>query len=298
MAKMRLVLAIATTGRREILSRTLADLVNQSRQPDLVVVSVAGPEDYDAKLLSLLPWPLLIVTGPKGLCAQRNRALEVLQPQDLLMLIDDDFLLAPDYLARVEQLFVAAPDIVMATGKVLADGICGPGLSFAEGHAKLIAAGSGPEADTARLEEAYNGYGCNMAVRARPVVAGRLRFDERLPLYAWLEDVDFSRRLAEAGRIVRAEGLTGVHLGTKTGRQSGLRLGYSQIANPLYLIGKGTMAPRRAYRLMARNLAANLLRAFRPEPWVDRRGRLRGNLLALADLLRGRVAPERVLALG
>ncbi len=298
MAKMRLVLAIATTGRREILSRTLADLVNQSRQPDLVVVSVAGPEDYDAKLLSLLPWPLLIVTGPKGLCAQRNRALEVLQPQDLLMLIDDDFLLAPDYLARVEQLFVAAPDIVMATGKVLADGICGPGLSFAEGHAKLIAAGSGPEADTARLEEAYNGYGCNMAVRARPVVAGRLRFDERLPLYAWLEDVDFSRRLAEAGRIVRAEGLTGVHLGTKTGRQSGLRLGYSQIANPLYLIGKGTIAPRRAYRLMARNLAANLLRAFRPEPWVDRRGRLRGNLLALADLLRGRVAPERVLALG
>jgi len=30
---------------------------------------------------------------------------------------------------------------------------------------------------------------------------------------------------------------------------------------------------------------------------VDRRGRLQGNLLALADLARGRITPERVLEL-
>ena len=40
-----------------------------------------------------------------------------------------------------------------------------------------------------------------------------------------------------------------------------------------------------------------LLRSLAPEPWVDRRGRLRGNLIAIADLLRGRMHPLRVLDL-
>jgi hypothetical protein len=292
---MRLVLAIATTGRAEVLSQTLADIRRQSRHPDLMVLSVAGPDDFEPRSVESLPWPGLVVTGPKGLCAQRNRALEVLGPNDILMLIDDDFLMAPDYLEQVMRLFEACPEVVMATGKVLADGICGPGFDFAQGKARL---GTVRGDATAAPEAAYNGYGCNMAIRARPVLKRALRFDERLPLYAWLEDVDFSRRLAAHGRILRSPAMTGVHLGTKSGRQSGLRLGYSQIANPLYLIGKGTMSRRRAFRLMLQNLAANLLRAPRPEPWVDRRGRLKGNVLAFADLIRGRMAPERALQLG
>ena len=38
----------------------------------------------------------------------------------------------------------------------------------------------------------------------------------------------------------RANVLRGVHLGNKRGRVSGLRFGYSQIANPIYLLQKGT----------------------------------------------------------
>jgi hypothetical protein len=37
--------------------------------------------------------------------------------------------------------------------------------------------------------------------------------------------------------------------------------------------------------------------SVRPEPFVDRRGRLRGNLLAVLDLVRGRTTPERILEL-
>jgi hypothetical protein len=44
-------------------------------------------------------------------------------------------------------------------------------------------------------------------------------------------------------------------------------------------------------------MAMNLVRSLAPEPWVDRRGRLRGNLLALADLMRGRMHPMRVMEL-
>jgi len=50
-------------------------------------------------------------------------------------------------------------------------------------------------------------------------------------------------------------------------------------------------------KLAGRNLMANAARSFRPEPFVDRRGRLRGNMIALMDLIRGRIAPERVLEL-
>jgi hypothetical protein len=46
-----------------------------------------------------------------------------------------------------------------------------------------------------------------------------------------------------------------------------------------------------------RNLSSNFGRAARPEPFIDRRGRLRGNLLALADVFRGRLEPERAAAL-
>lgn len=295
LAKLRLVLAIATTGRPKILAQTLEDLARQSRKPDMMVISVAAAEDCEPGKLGGLGWPCLVVNGPKGSSAQRNRALEMLGPNDILMMIDDDFLMAPDYLEQLMRLFETRPEVAMVTGRVLADGICGPGFDFAQGRAYL---GTTLGDAASAAEEAYSCYGCNMAVRALPVLDHALRFDERLPLYAWLEDVDFSRRLASHGRILRSPALVGVHLGTKTGRQSGLRLGYSQVANPLYLIGKGTMSPRRALRLMARNIAANLLRAARPEPWVDRRGRLKGNFLAMADLLRGRMKPERVLALG
>jgi hypothetical protein len=118
-----------------------------------------------------------------------------------------------------------------------------------------------------------------------------------MPLYAWQEDRDFSRRLNVHGRIVRARSLLGAHMGVTQGRSPGVKLGYSQVANPLYLLGKGTMRPIETTILVGRNIAANLVKTLNPEPWVDRAGRLRGNLLALADAARGRVTPERILEL-
>jgi hypothetical protein len=108
---------------------------------------------------------------------------------------------------------------------------------------------------------------------------------------------DFSAQVARQGRVIESDSLKGVHLGNKGARASGVRLGYSQIANPIYLIRKGTMSWSYALWLMARNMAANALRLFRPEPWVDRRGRLKGNALALFDMILGRSSPRRILDL-
>ncbi|WP_048645955.1 glycosyltransferase family 2 protein [Nitratireductor soli] len=291
----RLAVGIATTGRRDILRAALPHLQQQTRQADLIVICAAEEADVDQTALGELAARTRIVFAKRGLCCQRNRILAGVADADILLFLDDDFLMAPTYLAETERIFAANPDVVMGTGTVDADGISGPGIAFSDGVRILHRPGQA----TGRLCESpvYNAYGCNMAVRMATVRAHHLAFDENLPLYGWLEDVDFSRQMARHGRIVRSGRLRGVHLGTKSGRTSGVRLGYSQIANPIYLMRKNTMSFRHAGPQMARNLVANALRLAAPEPWVDRRGRLRGNLRALADLCRGRLAPQNVTAL-
>jgi hypothetical protein len=116
-----------------------------------------------------------------------------------------------------------------------------------------------------------------------------------LPLYGWQEDIDFSRQFLRRGRLVRSGEIVGVHRGVKEGRTSGVRFGYSQVINPIYLRRKGTMRWQHAYELVWRNVTANLLMALRPEPWIDRRGRVKGNALAFWDVARGVVDPERML---
>jgi hypothetical protein len=88
-----------------------------------------------------------------------------------------------------------------------------------------------------------------------------------------------------------------VHLGVKRGRVSGVRFGYSQIANPLYLVRKGTGTGRWAANLIVRNVVANAALSLRPEPHIDRLGRLKGNLIAAGHLMRGRCDPEFIARL-
>ena len=76
-----------------------------------------------------------------------------------------------------------------------------------------------------------------------------------------------------------------------------MRLGYSQIINPVYIVLKGNMSFAYAFRLAARNVLANLVKSIRPESYVDRRGRLRGNLIGMLHLVTGRLTPEYILEL-
>jgi GT2 family glycosyltransferase len=276
-----------------ILAETLVELARQTRLPEALFVCPADAADFDASQAAQLPFPIHAVAGSRGLPAQRNVILDAAQDFDILMFFDDDFFPAPSYLAELEACFTAHTSVVAATGRLLADGVKGPGLDIAAARA-ILASFEVPNAGSP-LVSRYNAYGCNMAVRLAPVRANGLRFDENLPLYAWLEDVDFCRQLAAYGSIVENIRMTGVHLGVKTGRTSGVQFGYSQIANLYYLWRKGTVHPGFAMRQAARNVGANLSKLIWPEPWIDRRGRALGNALAFADLLRGRLHPRRIL---
>lgn len=290
MSALREVLVgIATAGRRDELARTLEVIARQQRLPDRVIICPAAEKDFDRVHAEALPFRVDVVRAPRGLCAQRNAILRASRTADLLVLFDDDFYPASDYLLRAIELFERQQDVVVATHHPELDGANGRGVTHERALAALAALETQPRAHAVR--ETYGGYGCNMVLRLAPVRAHVLWFDENLPLYGWLEDIDFTRRLAPYGRIVVDRALAGVHLGVKRGRSSGLRLGYSQIANPLYMLQKGSLSLPYALRQMMRNVAKNTLRMFWPEPWVDRRGRVRGNARAVADLMAGRLHP-------
>ncbi len=289
---MRVAIGFATCGRAETLRAAVCQLAGQTLPPDAIVVAYTGPDDIAGLAATPQHDKLTMLLCAPGLPRQRNAILDHLPDFDVVLFLDDDFLVAPGYVEAVVAVMSANPEIVAVTGTPIADGVKGPGLTVAEGLALI--AGAPGDADFG-FDSAPHGYGCNMAINIPVARTHDVRFDERLPLYAWSEDVDFTHRLGRFGRIVKLRGARGVHLGVKQGRSPGRRLGYSQVANPIYLRAKGSYSWRRALGSVGRNLAANAVRALWPEPYIDRRGRLLGNGLAFVDLCRGRLRPERVL---
>ncbi len=283
---------IATTGRPDVVSAAVRRLVQtQTVSPSRLLISCVSASD--AGDLGDLPGAEILL-GPKGLPAQRNTALAMLtEDTDIVAFFDDDFVADPGWLAAAVQTFNSDPAVTGFTGRVLADGIKGPGLSFEDAVAILA---QDPPAVAWTMQEPFSPYGCNMAFRHAAI--GDHRFDERLVLYGWLEDRDFAAALAQAGgRFVKCAAARGVHMGTKRGRVAGDRLGYSQVINPLYMLKKGTMTPAQVADHILRNVISNTALSLRPEPFIDRRGRLRGNLRALQDVLRGELEPERAATL-
>lgn len=291
--ELKIAVGIATAGRAKLLTKTLEYISTLEDRPDEIIVCPATTDDIVKENIKRKIASCKVIYSNKGLTTQRNSIIQACK-SDILIFFDDDFLPAPDYLSQTKKIFENDSSIILATGKLLADGILTKGIEFEEalGMIKESKTPLDPEVPI----EVYSAYGCNMAVRLLPVNFNKVRFDENLPLYGWLEDLDFSRQTSRFGKVVISPCLRGVHLGTKsTGRSPGKQLGYSQIANPLYLIKKGTISYKRAYSLMSKNLLSNATKSIWSESWIDRKGRLSGNICALWDLILGQLHPKNIL---
>jgi hypothetical protein len=253
---------------------------------------VSGSSGEDVTGIAELSSSVDVITGTVGSCHQRNAALDLaVGKYDVVTFLDDDFVPRFDYLGQVEQLFLANDDVVGIGGRLIADGATNEGIEMGPAL-ELVANDVNSDAGENAAQALY---GCNMSLRVSAL--GDLRFDERLPLYGWLEDIDLTTQLAKRGRLIKSNKVAGVHLGIKSGKTAGKRFGYSQIANPVYLKRKGTMQPGLGSRLIFQQVLSNMLRCIHPEPYIDRRGRLVGNMIAIADIVTGRMKPERVLDL-
>jgi GT2 family glycosyltransferase len=289
---MWLTVGIATSGRGHILGQAIHYLCLQNRQPDELIICSPAEADFGTAIPADAPFPIRRITAGLGLTKQRNAIVREAGRSDVLLFLDDDFFPCAGYIAEMVKVFESGA-VAVATGTVLADGIKGPGSSFDEAERIIrLANGTRPRPE---IHPIRHGYGCNMALRYRPMVEHGLLFDENLPRYGWYEDVDLMRRLAAYGSVVRSTAARGVHLGTKAGRTSGRFLGYSQVANPIYLHRKGTYDLPETILSIVKNMAANIARSLYPESYIDRRGRLFGNLMGLRDLLVRRIHPLNAL---
>ena len=238
--------------------------------------------------------PIRIVLGPEGLTTQRNTGVRaIVDAADVVVFFDDDFLPSRHWLQRLEMILIQHPPVLGVMGNTLADGASGDAIDLADAEQLICDYDRDNAAASDVVEPIQKLYGCNMAYRA--LLFGSVQFDERLPLHGWLEDRDFSARVRTLGPIVSCRDLWGVHLGLKIGKTSDVRVGVSQIVNPVYLYFKGSLRLGDASRLLMRPLLKNIMRVFSPEPYIDRRRRLWGNMLGFAHLLSGRVDPARIL---
>lgn len=291
---MKTAVVVATINRKDHLERLIQNLNQQTVRPDEVLVSAPGPEDLHEGIERHAGWVKTLV-GRRGASAQRNAALDEVRPDtDLVFFFDDDMTLRDDYIENAIGSFAADEKIVGLTGNLLLDGAgSGKPVSFSDADEVLelsVIGSNEMPIDVASL------YGCNFVVRFR--AATDLRFDERLPLYSWLEDLDYSKRLARRGELKRDMACLGVHHGSPSGgRTQHLRFGYSQITNPVYLWRKGSISAGKAVILLSRPLLGNLRGAVSGGSRAARLARLKGNAMSFLDLARGRLTPERITAI-
>jgi GT2 family glycosyltransferase len=201
----RFSVVIPTIDRVDNLRATLASLADADPAAAEVIV-VDASSDRSAEAVADEFRAQYVPRAP-GLTAQRNRGAET-ATGDVVVFLDDDVEVAPDFFARLEEAY-GDETVIGATGKVIEpeSGRLGGPRSLLR---KLLP-GGGREGTFTRF--GYPRYlrnadrpidvefmqGCLMTARREAVV--RVRFDEEMPGYALGEDEDFSYRLSRVGRI-------------------------------------------------------------------------------------------------
>src|SRR5882724_803194 len=217
---MNISVIISTLNRAAVLHDTVLSIQRQTVQPRQILIAAPGKKHVLPETLAL---PFVeFIQSPVGSCAQRNAAFEALNRHtDLIAFLDDDIELCRSYMEEMTRLFESHPEIIVSSGVMLHDG--GRSIRITREHAKELCTAKDAVATPGpiQLKSLDFGYGCNFICRYSQ--AHKFRFDERLPLYGWLEDSDFSYRCTKGLRgpatNVRAYA---VHLGWRSGRVSGL----------------------------------------------------------------------------
>lgn len=201
---------VCTRNRPDDLRRALTSVAASSHSLSVLVVDSS---DDERALQVVGEPPFLEAFGPRlrflhskpGLTLQRNVGLDDSQSA-IVHFIDDDVEVFDDYFARVAQLF-ADPEVVGGGGvqnhiaprrsnrlRRLGQIEAKPGRLSASGVNNLVTQHSELPVDVDWLS------GCCMAFRTE--AARRTRFNEDLVGYSLGEDVEFSLRIGEQGRLL------------------------------------------------------------------------------------------------
>jgi GT2 family glycosyltransferase len=112
---------IPSRGRPEVLADTLFSIQRQTVIPKEIILTVTSEEDVSPDVLQADNVALYI--GEEGGATQRNRAIRALhQGIEIVIFLDDDVELAPNYIEVIRSVFAQRPDLVGLNGNVLVNG--------------------------------------------------------------------------------------------------------------------------------------------------------------------------------
>jgi hypothetical protein len=281
------VAVFCSANRPAILHESVLCVTKQTL-PCSILVSVPSESDV-SDLTRQLP-EIEIVYGARGLCAQRNRALSMIQGKpEFIAFFDDDVEVEAHYMEELQSTYRDHPSVVMVNGANLAHGIYPAGSLTREISRRLLEDQLKEGLPKENRVPAPGGYGCRMSFRGS--LLGEVKFDERLPLYSFLEDHDFSLACRKFGDIVENPRALAVHIEVATGRMSLGKRGYSEVVNPIYIARKHAMGLRRAlWGALQLTLHNAGIAASSKE-----KGRFGGNLMGWRKVILGQIEPEYIL---
>jgi glycosyltransferase involved in cell wall biosynthesis len=254
---------IATKDRREDLKRLCKSLSNQTMLPDELLIVDSGDH---VGLLSVEGINANhIFTDQKGLTVQRNIGIKNTNKNaDIIFFFDDDIVLEDDYIEIIVNIF--KEDIDYKIGGV-------DGFPLQDG--KMLYSKN----DAYEITPVKSLYGCNMAFRVAAIK--NLWFDEKLSLYGWLEDWDFSTAVSKNYKLLRCNQAYCYHMQSQDGRINGKKLGYMQIANRHYLNKKHGLDTKSDLLYFVKQTLLNLIRSYK-HSYFDR---FRGNAKAFFNVV-------------
>lgn len=282
------VVIFPSINRPQMLHESVLSVVKQS-VPSRILVSVPGKEHVSPETLALPGVELVL--SPRGLCAQRNTALRQIADRDtVIFFFDDDVEVERRYVEEMLLLFEQRPTVSLASG--INVGLGAPAGTLTRDTAKSLIQSKLAQSPETGIIPVRSVIGCKMCFRGS--LMGSVQFDERLPLYAYMEDFDFSLQCKKHGELVLNRACLMVHIETAEGRMGSRRRGFSEIVNPFYIYKKKIGAG------FTRTIVGSLRRTLRSaRGYADPGGRdqLRGNLIGWTKVITGRVDPEYMLKL-
>jgi glycosyltransferase involved in cell wall biosynthesis len=247
---LRIAAILPTHDRPDSLRRCVESVLAQDRRPDELVLVNDGSVPIAAELLETLHAASLatrvIHRDVPSSTASRNAGLTAADG-DVLLLLEDDIVLPPDFIRRLAALYAADTDgCIGGIGPVIDE----PDTRSLSGRAwlaaeRLLGRGRwGPRHVASR----YYKLPPSLAGRLQPVrklsagglslradVAEAYRFDEMLSGYAWSEDRELTFRIGQVWPLYRAPELVILHHREAGGRGDWRGRGRGYAANTLHV---------------------------------------------------------------
>lgn len=198
-------MVICTRERPELLAECLAALRGQGDPLDVVVVDASSS---DASAVVCHDQPGLRVTrrtAEPGLARQRNLGVDEARRlgADVVLFVDDDVVVEPNYVAAVLAAFAEHPDVAGVGGVVVDEPPVG--LVFVKRIFRLWSNRPGAVLPSGRNVLGHHPHGTfprrvdwlsTSSASLRLSLVADLRFDERLAGYSYGEDLDLTFRLS------------------------------------------------------------------------------------------------------